>query len=442
MLKYILLFLIGYSAFSLSAQEDGEKERLRRYFATQQANARLDRDYAGHREKQREWDKFIRKHYQFGRVKEKSIPVVFHILYTNEEEKISTEQIQSQLSALNRDFSHESIHEEHPADRPEGFYKRRPDHLAISFCLGMTKEQGQDLEGIEYVKTEREDWAFESAIKNSQAGGSSPWDTDRYLNIWVAHLADTVSGYAQYPGGPKELDGIVIDYRFLGTIGTAQAPFNEGKTLTHLVGNYLGLHDLWNESVRCGDDQVSDTPVHNAPNHGCPVYRHVSTCGNDFVVEMTMNFMDNTDDACMYMFTFGQMMRMHAVLSARGPRKHLGAGNSRCTFTPSSFNLSSSESGLQPNLENAAGDDLQLDFFLQPNPARSQVLVRLNQVLAQQGNLQIMDSNGRVVGNHYYLLPAQQNEININCQNLSPGFYLVKLLAGKTLITKRLIIAE
>jgi hypothetical protein len=58
------------------------------------------------------------------------------------------------------------------------------------------------------------------------------------------------------------------------------------RTLTHLMGNYLNLYDLWNESQPCADDYVDDTPIHNAPNGRFWQYRHVSTCDGS-PVEMT-----------------------------------------------------------------------------------------------------------------------------------------------------------
>jgi hypothetical protein len=65
---------------------------------------------------------------------------------------------------------------------------------------------------------------------------------------------------------------------------------------------------------------VSDTPVQQGPNYGCPTFPHPS-CGN--TSDMFMNYMDYTDDACMNLFTQAQKTRMRAVLAPNGFRAGL-----------------------------------------------------------------------------------------------------------------------
>ena len=97
------------------------------------------------------------------------------------------------------------------------------------------------------------------------------------------------------------------------------APFNKGRTATHEIGHWMNLNHIWGDAT-CETDNVDDTPQHNASNYGCPAYPHKSTCAGQ-PTEMTMNYMDYTDDPCMYMFTNGQAARMKATFfAANAPR--------------------------------------------------------------------------------------------------------------------------
>jgi hypothetical protein len=111
----------------------------------------------------------------------------------------------------------------------------------------------------------------------------------------------------------------------MGTIGTSTAPYNLGRTATHEVGHWLNLRHIWGDAT-CGTDQVADTPTHNTANYGCPTYPHLSTC-TGAPVEMTMNYMDYTDDACMYMFSAGQTARMQALFATGGAKASLLSSN-------------------------------------------------------------------------------------------------------------------
>ncbi|RZK45680.1 MAG: zinc metalloprotease, partial [Pedobacter sp.] len=110
----------------------------------------------------------------------------------------------------------------------------------------------------------------------------------------------------------------VLGYNFTGRTGSVSAPYNKGRTATHEVGHWLNLRHIWGDAT-CGNDQVGDTPPHNTANYGCPTSTHRSTCSGT-PLEMTMNYMDYTDDACMYMFSAGQETRMLSIFVAGGSR--------------------------------------------------------------------------------------------------------------------------
>ncbi len=244
-----------------------------------------------------------------------TVSLVFHILHSADAEKIQ-EDISYQVQALNRDFGRPEIPEKDDHDR-EGSFASLAADTGIRFVLSTQKEDAEGLEGIARISDHKERWNGYDAMKDARSG-SPPVDPQHQINIWVIHTDDRIGSYAQVPGGPDELDGIVIDSRYFGRGSPA---YNEGKTLTHLIGNYLGLYDLWG-LYRCSDDGVEDTPIHNAPNLGQPNAKRISTC-DGLPRAMVMNFMDGTDDRYQYMFTKGQVRRMRYMLSPQGLRPNL-----------------------------------------------------------------------------------------------------------------------
>jgi hypothetical protein len=253
-----------------------------------------------------------------------TIPTVFHIVYNTSAENISDAQIQSQLDVLNLDFSATNL----DLGLLTGTaFQGLGANVEIQFCMAQRDPAGNATNGIVRVSTSVTSFSTNDAMKFSGSGGSNIWDRNQYLNIWVCDLGNGLLGYAQFPGGTATTDGVVLDYEATGTIGTALAPFNKGRTATHEVGHWLNLRHIWGDAT-CGSDLVSDTPVHNTSNYGCPTYPHYSTCTGS-PVEMTMNYMDYTDDACMYMFSPGQKTRMRAVTDG-GQRNSL-ASSQGCT---------------------------------------------------------------------------------------------------------------
>ncbi len=81
----------------------------------------------------------------------------------------------------------------------------------------------------------------------------------------------------------------------------------------------LNLRHIWGDG-RCNrDDFVADTPKSDRPNYGCPSFPTTHCRSTD----MTMNYMDYTDDACMYMFSEGQKVRMRTIFESGGERESM-----------------------------------------------------------------------------------------------------------------------
>jgi hypothetical protein len=247
------------------------------------------------------------------------IPVVVHVLYRTEAENIADAQVRSQIDVLNQDFRKANPD---AAKVPEAFASRAADAL-IEFGLAVRDPAGDPTSGITRTRVSVANFdgtidEMDRAIK-ATAGGARAWPADRYLNVWVCSLGGGLLGYAQFPGGPAPTDGVVILNTAFGRAGTAAAPFDRGRTATHEIGHWLNLLHIWgDDDTACsGSDNVRDTPNQAASNVGCPKFPRIS-CNNGPAGDMFMNYMDYTDDACMFMFSAGQVSRMHAALA--GPR--------------------------------------------------------------------------------------------------------------------------
>lgn len=250
-----------------------------------------------------------------------TIPVVFHVVYANSTQNISDAQIQSQLDVLNEDFQLLN------ADKSKvpSFYSGSLADVKVQFCMAKRDPQGNATNGIVRKSTTVSSFSSNNAVKFSSQGGSNAWPRDSYLNIWVCNLGGGLLGYAQFPGGTASTDGVVVLYSATGRVGTLSSSFDLGRTATHEVGHWLNLRHIWGDA-NCGSDLVTDTPVQPSPNYGCPSSSLTTSCSaNSGQLMMWMNYMDYTDDRCMYMFTTGQKDRMYAVLQPGGTRAALAS---------------------------------------------------------------------------------------------------------------------
>ncbi len=265
----------------------------------------------------------------------KIIPVVFHVIHEGGAENISKAQMLDQIEKLNMDMRRLNA----DTVNTPGPFKPLAGDTNIEFKVATKDPNGNCTDGIVRV--------FSTLTNNARNNvkALSYWPSNKYLNIWIVKTIENVNGgagfvigFAQFPGGSALTDGVVLRADYTGTIGTA-SPSNKGRTATHEVGHWLNLRHIWGDAT-CGDDLVSDTPVHAGANQSnCPTFPKTSNCvGNGANGDMFTNYMDYTTGSCQNMFSIGQAARIDAAMnsSISGRNNLWSAGNLVATGTDGS----------------------------------------------------------------------------------------------------------
>jgi hypothetical protein len=353
------------------------------------------------------------------------IPVVIHILYKTTGQKLSDAQVISQLTVLNNDYSNLNADK---INRPAVFASLAADSK-IRFCLAQVDPQGKRTNGIIRKYTSTDYFAPEDAMKFSAKGGDDAWDCKRYLNIWVCNMAGRTLGYSSIPGGPANVDGVVIGNDVFGTEGNVRAPFNKGRTATHEIGHWLGLKHIWGDAI-CGTDEVADTPAQQYYNYGCPGFPHLSNCSPDGNGDMYMNFMDFTDDACMSMFTIGQKARMRALFAKN---------NLRNSFLVSfACDSTLAQGGPLPGMDTVVILPVKTSFAVKvyPNPIQSMVTIECtNATNDAVKTINIFN----VMGIKVFSGQLNKEKAIVNIANFSKGIYILSVDAGANKFTTKII---
>lgn len=263
------------------------------------------------------------------------IPVVIHVFHSGSPigtgSNIPTSQILEQIRVLNEDFNRQNA----DAINTPAEFLPSAGSANIEFVLATQDEQGLPTDGIVRVQGPKNNYSPDDA---ALIGQTSQWNPEEYLNIWVLALAQPFIGYASFPTSdlpglnfpPSSAitDGVTVDYRFFGVGGNAISA-SLGRTATHEVGHYLGLRHIWGDGG-CGvDDFVEDTPVQDNSNTTCNSNPSRFSCDSN---DMIQNYMDYTPDACMNIFTLGQIERFKVVLE-NSPRRTTLVNN-RATQEP------------------------------------------------------------------------------------------------------------
>jgi len=342
------------------------------------------------------------------------VPVVFHVLYNTSVQNISDQQVLSQLTVLNNDYRRLNAD---AINTPAPFKSVAAD-ARIVFCLAKVDPGGKYTTGIIHKRTSSDLFLSDDEMKFSSTGGDDAWDSKKYLNVWVCNLFGRTLGYAVMPGGPAEKDGVVIQYTAFGTIGTAIAPFDKGRTTTHEIGHWLGLKHLWGDA-ECGDDGIADTPPQESSNSNCASFPHLSSCSINSYGDMFMDFMDFTDDACMNMFTRGQAKEMRSLFAL---------GSFRNSFLNSSVCDSSlAQGGPLPADSSATANNITISVY--PNPFSNQVTISCSNEADINGKtIKLYDVTGR----QYITKVITSQKTIINVSNLPSGMYILKVEGGNS----------
>lgn len=243
-----------------------------------------------------------------------TIPVVFHIIHTNGSENISREQVLDQMRILNEDFSYTNPNKVNLRSD----FKNVAGVGDIKFELASVDPNGNCFDGINRIYSTT---GVDMDMNDEPVKDLAYWNYRKYLNIWVVtniqsgSAAGTILGYAVFPWTSNfNKDGIVMRHDRVGSVGTASNT-DDGRTLTHELGHWLGLYHTFQGGCNDGDECDDTPPVASTfTNANCPA--NGNSCNNDVpnLPDMWENYMDYSNGKCMSVFTKEQVARMHYFL--------------------------------------------------------------------------------------------------------------------------------
>ena len=358
------------------------------------------------------------------------IPIVVHVVHSTASGaigganniNISDAQIASQIQVLNEDYRRQT--------GTNGYNTSAIGADAgLEFYLATTDPDGNSSTGItrHYYAQKSSFNVFTDDVLLSQI---AYWPSDQYLNIWVTSLQSGYLGYTQFPTTADTLkglptttdaatDGSIIDYRAFGRqTGTATLSlYLLGRTVTHEIGHWLGLIHPWGDGGGCNEDYVADTPPtadrSNAPLNCNQTY---STCvAGKQTRDLVEDYMMYSPDACMNLFTAGQVSRMRTAL----------------TLSPRRAKLLKSVTPL--------GESDKLTVTVYPNPSSSDTSVDVQLKGSQSFSVGLFDSAGRQLRTTSYTdMPS--THLTLPVTGLSAGVYIIRVKTDSETATKRLLV--
>lgn len=216
------------------------------------------------------------------------IPIVFHVIYNNNDENISDSLILNELQDLNLDFS-----QRNDMSLLDSEFRNHVGNPNIEFYLLDTAFQTNGIKGVRRI-----------SAKNLRNRDELLINTTNCVNVFIAkqgNASDILS------------DRVDLNYEDIGT---------HSHVLTHETGHWMGLYHIfgqvgnsswWNRNFGNRNDLIDDTPEQKGATAIC--YEVTPTCPcpplniyYDGHKKMYNNFMDY--NPCRCMFSVGQSTKI------------------------------------------------------------------------------------------------------------------------------------
>jgi len=347
-----------------------------------------------------------------------TIPVIVHVIHSGEAvgsgSNLSMSRVIEQIDILNQDYGFTNADRQNIPD----YFSSDVGDTNIQFCLIQKTPTGEAHPGVNRVLYNNipDIKYIEDVIKKNTI-----WNPVKFLNIWVVQIpSQGILGYSYLPI-PSILhthkDGVVIDTDKFGIVGSQI----KGRTATHEVGHYLGLHHPWGTVESCSsDDGISDTPNCRGPYFGCPSPPQFS-CGS---IDMSMNFMDYVNDPCMYMFSKGQGTLMHQIL-----------GNERSALNNGAPFICDLQLTNNQEVENIDGPRVY------PNPSYGHIVIEDTKGFENETVLvELFTLSGKKVFDQNHRFIENEQIININLTSFNSGTFVLKMTSKHAHFTEKIVL--
>ena len=422
LLKFIFVYFIGFSSLCWTQQRRCGSDELK-------SNMLRSPEYSKmHNIRQAQFksnlEKRTTKTTQFGKIAPIRVPVAVHFPNGLEADRSCLDALaQNQIDILNTDYTATNSDFYLWTDANSFYPGINSGNANVQFEIATFNHPANtdtDLEeGGPAVTIGYDYGGHGGTFTSSTIVSDSQWIG--YLNIVIGNISDnSFLGFSPIGGRIQSGDAVLIRHDVFGygtgcvdsnTVPTS--PFHLGRTVTHEIGHFLNLKHPFDGKSCTSDDGIADTPNIKVDHTGCPSPGNFDACDPNEKA-LTMNFMDYADDACMYMFTQGQITVAEAYLATIESDFKSGV-------------LSIDSPGIKA-----------LSVFPNPNNGNFNVKFQTNDTTDLE--LRVFDLRGRKIYSNSFEARRHFNE-TINLETAKAGVYLMTVFGGESQQkTKRILI--